>query len=147
MQERNSVKGMDSVSGRPRFVIRGRFCGDKTFPSLNQYLAEVGRNPKLGGSFKRQYVMIATNAIRRDLRGFKTSRPVILHFAFYEPKKGNKRDRDNIFGLAAKFIIDAMRDCKVFPDDNPNYLVNFTHEFYYTDGEPYISVEIEELMG
>ena len=50
------------------FTIKGRFFGDKTFPSLNNYLSEVGRNPKAGGRLKRQYVMIATNAIRRDLK-------------------------------------------------------------------------------
>lgn len=39
------------------FTIKGRFFGDKTFPSLNNYLAEVGRNPKAGGRLKRQYVI------------------------------------------------------------------------------------------
>ena len=94
---------------------------------------------------KRQYVMIAANAIRRDLKRWKTSEPVILHYTFAEPKKGIKRDRGNIFGLADKFIEDALRDCGVIPDDNPKYVLNFTHDFIYTDGEPYIRVEIEEI--
>lgn len=93
------------------FTIRGRFFGDKTFPSLNNYLAEVGRNPKAGGRLKRQYVMLATNAIRRDLKRWKASAPVILHYTFAERKKGAKRDRGNIFGLADKFIEVALRDC------------------------------------
>ena len=38
-----------------------------------------------------------------------------------------------------------MRDCKVIPDDNPKYVSNFTHEFIYTDGTPFIRVEIEEV--
>lgn len=54
------------------FTIKGRFFGDKTFPSLNNYLAEVGRNPKAGGRLKRQYVMIATNAIRRDFKALES---------------------------------------------------------------------------
>lgn len=128
-----------------KFTIKGAFCGDKTFPSLNQYLTEIGRNPKVGGRYKKQFVMIATNAIRRDLKRYKTDKPVILHYKFYEPRKGAKRDYGNIFGLADKFIEDALRDCKVIPDDNPKYVKNFTHEFYYTDGVPYIEVEIEEL--
>ena len=107
-------------------TIKGRFFGDKTLPSLNNYLSEVGRNPKAGGRLKRQYVMIATNAIRRDA----------------------KRDRGNIFGLADKFIEDALRDCGTIPDDDPKHVLNFTHDFIYTDGEPYIRVEIEEVdMG
>ena len=124
------------------FTIKGRFFGDKTFPSLNNYLAEVGKNPKAGGRLKRQYVMLATNAIRRDLKRWKASAPVILHYTFAEPKKGAKRDRGNIFGL---FIEDALRDCGVIPDDDPKHVLNFTHDFIYTDGEPYIRVEIEEV--
>ena len=89
--------------------------------------------------------MIATNAIRRDLGRYKTTKPVILHYIFGEPKKGNKRDYGNIFGLADKFIEDALRDCKVIPDDNPRFVRNFTHDFIYTDGEPFIRVEIEEV--
>ena len=54
-------------------------------------------------------------------------------------------DRGNIFGLADKFIEDALRDCKVIPDDGPQYVVNFTHDFIYTAGTPYIRVEIEEV--
>lgn len=128
-----------------KFTIRGAYCGDKTLPSLNQYLAEIGRNPKAGGRYKKQYVMVITNAIRRDLRRWKTTKPVILHYTFAEPRKGARRDYGNIFALADKFIEDAMRDCRVIPDDNPNYVKNFTHEFLYTDGEPYIIVEIEEV--
>ena len=128
-----------------KFTIRGAYCGDKTLPSLNQYLSEIGRNPKAGGRYKKQYVMVIINAIRRDLKRWRTNKPVILHYTFAEPRKGAKRDYGNIFALADKFIEDALRDCKVIPDDNPNYVKNFTHEFLYTDGEPYIEVEIEEI--
>ena len=144
-QEKNLENAMESAITRPTFIIRGAFCGDKCFPSLNQYLAEIGRNPKCGGKYKRQYIMIATNAIRRDLKRFKTDKPVILHYTFAEPYKGNKRDRGNIFSLADKFIEDALRDCKVIPDDSPQYVRNFTHKFIYTDETPYIRVEIEEV--
>lgn len=130
---------------RCRFTIRGAFCGDKCFPSLNQYIAELGKNPKVAGRYKKQYVMLATNAIRRDLKRFKTDKPVILHYTFAEPRKGAKRDYGNIFSCADKFIEDALRDCRVIPDDNPHYVKNFTHEFIYTDGVPYITVEIEEV--
>lgn len=144
-QERNLGSGMEKASTRPHFTIRGAFCGDKCFPSLNQYIAELGRNPKAGGKYKSQYVRIATTFIRRDLKRWKTSKPVILHYTFAEPKKGAKRDRGNIFSLADKFIEDALRDCNVIPDDGPKYVVNFTHEFLYVDGEPFIKVEIEEI--
>lgn len=144
-QEKSLESVTDTAITRPYFVIKGCFCGDKTFPSLNQYIAELGRNPKAGGRYKKQYVMIAANAIRRDLKRWKTNKPVILHYTFAEPKKGAKRDFGNIFGCADKFIQDALRDCKVIPDDSPQYVINFTHEFIYTSGTPYIKVEIEEV--
>lgn len=145
MQEKNSAGVTDSVSGRPTFYIRGRLCGDKTLPSLNQYLQELGKSHKDGIKFKQKYIRYVIDAIRRDLKRFKTSKPVILHYTFYEPNKGQKRDLGNIFSLCDKFVEDALRNCKVIPDDNPMYVRNFTHEFYYTDGIPYIKVEIEEL--
>lgn len=147
MQEKNSGNVTTFHTGNPAFYIRGSYCGDKTLPSLNQYIAEIGRNPKAGGRYKKQYLMIISNAIRRDLKRFKTSNPIILHYQFWEPRKGEKRDYGNIFSLADKFIEDALRDCGIIPDDSPRYVKNFTHEFYYTDGTPYIKVEIEEVGG
>lgn len=145
MQKNLSGSVMGAPTGRPSFVIKGAFCGDKTLPSLNQYLSEIGTHPRRGGQYKRQYVAIITNCIRRDLKRWKASGPVILHYVFAEPRKGQKRDRMNIFSLADKFIEDALRDCRVIADDDPEHVVNCTHEFIYTDGTPYISVEIEEV--
>ena len=42
-QEKNSGIGMESASIRPSFTIKGCFCGDKTFPSLN--LERIRRQP------------------------------------------------------------------------------------------------------
>lgn len=127
-----------------KFVISGLFYKDRTFPGLNEYIAELGRNPKAGGRLKGDYMMIAANAIRRDLKRCQTDKPVILHYRFYEPEKGAKRDFMNIFSFADKVIEDALVKCGVIPDDNPKYVRNTTHEFYYSS-KPRIEVEIEEL--
>ena len=50
----------------------------------------------------------------------------------------------NIFSMADKSFEDALQDCKVIENDNPDWVINATHEFFYTDGEPYIEIEIEE---
>lgn len=130
------------------FKIRGRFYKKHCFPSLNSYLTEIGRNPKGAAKFKRDYVLIAINAIRRDLRGFKTSKPIILHYTFGEPievaNDCKRRDRDNVVALAQKFILDALRDSKTIVDDKPEYVRNFDFSFEYVD-VPYIQVEIEEI--
>lgn len=127
-----------------KFVISGLFYKDRTFPGLNEYIAELGKNPKAGGRLKKDYMIISCNAIRRDLKRIKTDKPVILHYAFYEPRKGRKRDVMNVFSFADKVIEDALVQCGIIPDDNPTYVVNTTHKFFYAD-YPRIEVEIEEI--
>ena len=129
----------------PKVTIRGTYYGSKTLPSLNDYIAEVGRNPKAGGRFKVDYSKPCVSAIRRCLRGWKVTRPpVILHYKFYEPKKGKKRDVMNIFALCDKFFEDSLQQAGVIENDNPDWIENTTHEFFWIEGEPYIEIEIEE---
>lgn len=144
MNGETTVSNLNSSTTKKVF-IRGRFYGDKTLPSLNNYLAEIGRNPKAGGKMKNDCKWICITAIRKCLKGWKvTNPPIILHYKFYEPSKGQKRDYMNIFSMADKSFEDALQDCKVIENDNPDWVINATHEFFYTDGEPYIEIEIEE---
>ena len=129
----------------PKVTIRGEYYGDKTLPSLNDYLAEIGKNPKAGGRFKADYTKPCISAIRRCLRGWKVTRPpVILHYTFYEPSKGHKRDISNVHALCAKFFEDALQQCGTIENDNPKWISGFTSEFHWIDTEPYIEIEIEE---
>ena len=127
------------------FSIKGNYFKEKTFPGLNEYIAALGTNPRKGGRMKAEYEMIACNAIRRELKRWKTEKPVILHYKFYEPQKGQKRDYMNIFSFADKVIEDALQKCGVIKDDDPRYVKNTTREFFYTDGTPRIEVSIEEI--
>ena len=126
------------------FTIKGAFYGDKCFPGLNDMLHEAERHPKAYNDMKRQYQMIAINAIRRDLRGFKANGRVILNYEFGEPKKGNKRDYDNIVAAGRKIVTDALVKTKILQDDSPKYLGYGNNTFKYVD-VPYIRVEIVEV--
>lgn len=131
----------------PKVTIRGEYYGNRTMPSLNDYLAEIGKNPKAGGKFKNDYTKPCVSAIRRCLRGWKVTRPpVILHYKFFELKKGKRRDVSNIFSLCAKFFEDALQLTGTIENDNPDWIENFTTEFHWIDpkDEPYIEIEIEE---
>lgn len=127
------------------FKIDGAFYNDRTLPSLNDYLAEIGRHPKAGGRFKDKYMTIVISHIRRDLRGVKITNPVIIDYEFFERNKGRKRDVMNVFSCADKFIEDALVKSGVLKDDSPTYVVNATHEFHYIDSEPYIKVTLREI--
>lgn len=128
----------------PKVTIKGKYYGDKTFPSLNNYLAAMGKHPMAGAKMKKDFMMLCNSAIRTQLKRYKAERPIILHYVYYEPKKGQKRDFMNVHFCFAKFFEDSLQTCGVIKDDNPLYLMNETHDFYYAD-EPYIEVYIEEI--
>ena len=121
----------------PHFIIKG------TMPSLNEYLAETGRRPQIGGKLKKEYKTLASAYIRRDLKRWKATKPVVLHYVFYEPNM--KRDHDNVFSFASKSIQDALQDCGVIENDGWKHILNFTHDFYVDRINPRIEVYIEEI--
>lgn len=128
-----------------KVTIRGEYFGHRTMPSLNDYLRAYGRSPIIAGRFKSDYSKPMISAIRRCLKGWKvTDPPVILHYKFYENKKGKRRDIGNIMFCFAKFFEDALQTCGVIENDNPDWIINYKPEFHWIDGEPYIEVLIEE---
>ena len=127
-----------------RFVISGAFYKEKCFPGLNDLLHEAERHPRAYNEMKKQYELIAVNAIRRYLRGWKATRRIRLHYEVGEPKKGNKSDYDNIVAAGRKIINDALTKTKTIKDDSPTFLEYGTNSFVYVD-KPYIAVEIEEV--
>lgn len=88
---------------------------------------------------------IAINAIRLQLKGWKATKPVKLHYEFGEKKKGQKRDFDNISACGHKYINDALVKAGVIKDDAPKYMLPSTDSFVYTDGQPYIKITIREV--
>ena len=141
-QEKNSESGTANAS--IKFIIKGAYYGDKCFPGLNDLLHEAERHPKAYNTMKQQYQMLAVNAIRRNLRGFKAQGLVIPHYKFCEPLKGNKRDYDNIAAAGRKIINDALTKTGTIKDDSPKYLGYGTNTFIYAD-EPFIEVLLETV--
>ena len=127
-----------------KFRIEGAFHGEKCFPGLNDLLHEAERHPQAYNRMKRQYQMLAVNAIRRDLRGWAAKGKISLHYTFGEPEKGAKRDYDNIAAAGRKIINDALVKAGIIHDDAPKYLGYGSNQFVYTKGTPFIEVEIEE---
>lgn len=126
------------------FEIKGAYFHEKCFPGLNDLLREAERHPKAYNRMKQQYQMLAVNAIRRQLRGFKAKGLIRLNITFGEPRKGNKRDYDNIVAAGRKIINDSLVKTGTIKDDSPKYLGYGSNTFEYTD-VPFIRVEIEEV--
>ena len=123
----------------PHFTIKG------TLPSMNEYLAACRRHPIQGSKMKREYEMLISYSIRRGLGKFKTTKPIILHYLFYEPNY--KRDKDNVFTAASKYVQDSLQKCGVIPNDGWKNIENFTHDFFQDKTNPRIEVYIEEIRN
>ncbi len=133
----------------PKVVISGNYYGSKTFPSLNNLLAEYSYSPARGNSMKRKYMKICNDEIRMQLKGYKAIHPIILHYRYHEPRDGHYRDFPNIHGFFSKIFCDSLQLCGVIQNDDPRFLRNETHDFFYLPfdyGEPFIEVYIEELI-
>lgn len=129
---------LTKAEGMPHFTIEG------TMPSLNEYLAETGRRPQIGGKLKREYKNMAIQYMRlTEFRYYQAFKPIVIHYVFYEPNK--KRDHDNVFAFASKCIQDALQDCDIIPNDGWEQIINFTHDFYLDRENPRIEVYIEEI--
>lgn len=150
MREKNSEKDTEKVTYEPdfhEFEICGAFYplnnSTKTFPGLNDMLHYAERHPCSYNRLKKNYETIAINAIRVGLGRWKPSGVVIPHYVFCEPKKGHKRDYDNIASAGRKIINDALVKSHYLEDDSPQYLEYGTNTFRYDD-VPYIKVYLEE---
>ena len=113
-------------------------------PSLNEYIAEAGKNPKAGARIKRENKYLALQYMRLgDFRYWEASGPIIIHYVFYEPNR--KRDHDNVFAFASKCIQDALQEGGFIKNDGWADILNFTHDFYLDTNYPRIEVYIEEI--
>lgn len=127
----------EPIESMPHFTYEGRL------PTLNEYLAATGRKPQEGGKLKRQCLNDVSWCIRRDLKGWKTDKPVVIHYILYEPNM--RRDHDNCVAVCCKVVHDALQVCGVIKNDGWEHLLNFTHDFYLDRDNPRIEVYIEEV--
>lgn len=127
-----------------RFVIKGIYYGKKhTFPDLNDYIHACSKSPHVGAKMKRDYQMIANNAIRRQLGRLTLHNPVKIHYMFYEGDV--RRDFSNVGSFATKVIEDALQQCGVLKNDNQAWVKGYSHDFDIDKNNPRIEVEIEEI--
>ena len=86
---------------------------------------------------------IVWNIKARRLKRVK--HPVYITFVWYEDKKGREkaRDKDNV-AYAKKFILDALQERGILPDDNDQWVLGFIDYFIYGQGQKVV-VKIQEV--
>lgn len=127
------------------FTIKGRL------PDLNDYLKSARKSYRnRHGTFiapdnemKKKWQKHIITFIRKDLKGLRITKPVLIHYHYYELDA--RRDLGNIHAVAQKFIEDALQITKVLANDNQKCVRGFTAEFDIDKDNPRIVVEIEEM--
>lgn len=118
-----------------RFTIKIRF------KSFNTYLG-MSVHPR--AKYKREVQDVILWAMKaRKLKRVK--KPVVLTFLWYEDRKGKQkaRDKDNV-AYAKKFILDALQEGNILPNDNDLWVVGFVDYFIYGQGQK-VEVIIQEV--
>lgn len=117
------------------FVIKGKM------PGLNRVISSNRRNPYAGARLKGEWDAICYFSI---LKAKKTLTPVNgpcrIEFEWHEANR--RRDPDNIFS-AKKFILDAMQEAKIIPNDSQKYIAGLSDRLI-VDQEYYVKVTIWE---
>lgn len=122
----------------------------RKLPSLNDYIAaervrigsKTGKFLTKGALMKREWQSYISLFIRRDLRGVKIEKPVLIHYRYFEENR--KRDLGNIHAPCQKFVEDALQDCNVIANDNQRCVVGFTVHFEVDKDNPRVEVVLEE---
>lgn len=118
-----------------KFVIKGRL------PSLNEYINVERSGYHAANGFKRKWQKYIKSYIRAS--GIKPIKcPVSIVYCFYEQNK--KRDKDNVSGIAHKFVQDSLIECGILKDDGWDYITGFSDEFYIDKLNPRIEVVLIE---
>lgn len=117
-----------------QLVIKNRL------PCMNDLINANRLNKYAGADLKRHtQAMIAFELKPQITKRFTEKVIVTIHY--YE--KDNRRDEDNVMS-AAKFILDAMQDIKLIPNDNRRY-VHLLQEVFTDRENPRIEISIEEV--
>lgn len=138
---------VNTAGNMPKVVISGNYYNGKCFPSLNNMFAAYSRSPKIGNGLKQKFQKIAVWDLREQLNGWKATKPLIVHYRYFEPRDGHYRDLPNIHGAFSKIFLDGMQDCGVIPSDSSMWIKNETHDFYYCEEyeETRVEVYLEEI--
>lgn len=114
-----------------KIPLQGHISASKTFfvaallPTLNEYTLASRGNIYASAKMKKEAEEIVMWSIRQ-LRGWKTDKPVFIVFRWVE--KNRKRDHDNV-AFAKKFVQDALVKAGVIGGDGWKHVIGFVDTF------------------
>lgn len=112
-----------------------------TLPGLNDYTKSNRTNRYAAAQMKKTTQNLIGYCILQQLRNVHITQPVSIKFTWYEANK--KRDKDNI-AFAKKFILDALVNAQVIPNDGWKNIDSFSDSFSVDTAMPRVEVTITE---
>lgn len=113
-------------------------------PGLNEYIDLERLNKYKSAKLKRMTQDDLGLLIRHEIaigHLHRHSNKVSIVFDWYEPN--NRRDCDNV-SFAQKFVLDALVENGVFPDDSRKYIEGIAHRIATDKGNPRVVLHILE---
>lgn len=110
---------------------------------LNEYTGACRASAHVGAAMKRRNQDAVSAAIKAA--GIKpVSGMVNVHCVWCE--RNMRRDKDNIrFGV--KFVLDALVECGIIPNDDWAHINRLTDDFFCSKANPRVIIEIEEVKN
>lgn len=126
-----------------------RFDVPMRFISFNEFIQKAeGSNRRKNYYPARLYKRDVQDSIIWCIKSRKlkrVKRPVIITFVWYEGKRGKqkRRDKDNV-SYRKKFILDALQERNILPNDNDKWIQGLSDYFIYDEGQK-VTVIINEV--
>lgn len=121
---------------RQTFEIPGKLIG------LNDYVDMCRRNRYGAAKAKKENQHLVCWSIKKH-KILRFKNPVSIEFVWIEPNM--KRDKDNI-AFAKKFILDALVEMQVIPNDNWKWINNLSDRFAVNRKNPRIIVTLDDEL-
>lgn len=115
-------------------------------PSLNEYINACRANRYKGAKLKEDAeALVVFGIMQAQTSGTLRPPKPPMRLAFVWHEKTRRRDADNI-ASAKKYILDAMQNVGIIPNDSRKYVTGFTDEII-DDDRDFVEVRIIELDG
>jgi hypothetical protein len=107
-------------------------------PDFNSIVKHAKKHWSKYSQPKKGYDAFVADCARKQLKPIKRY-PVDFTFHWY--CKDKRKDKDNI-AVGKKFILDGLIKAKIIPNDNWQYVGNFSDKFYVDKHNPRVEVVI-----
>jgi len=125
--------------------------GASAAPPLIQTFFVPGPLPGANDIIRKHHMVYSTLksrwglTIARCIIVAKIKRVHHCHVAFTWNELHDRRDPDNVI-FGQKFVLDALRDTKIIPNDTREFILSLTHCVLTYSSKPGVFVRIEEAL-